>query len=104
MTKVTLRPDAEDDLAAIYEFVADEAGAKIAHGYLLRIEAAILALADFPHRGTSRPDIGHGVRITGFERRVTLLFQVLEGEVEILRVLYGGRDLKAILGGDPEGI
>jgi hypothetical protein len=29
----------------------------------------------------------------GFERRVTILFRVGEERVEILRILYGGRDL-----------
>ena len=100
MTKVVLRPDAEDDLVAIHDFIADEAGARIADGYLRRLEAAIFALSNFPSRGTLRPDIGQGVRMMGFERRVTLLFRVLGSEVEILRVLYGGRE--AILGGDPD--
>jgi plasmid stabilization system protein ParE len=30
----------------------------------------------------------------GFERRVTILFRVEEDRVEILRILYGGRDLE----------
>jgi toxin ParE1/3/4 len=102
VTKVVLRPDAEDDLVAIHDFIADEAGARIADGYLQRLEVAIFALSDFPSRGTLRPDIGQGVRTTGFERRVTLLFRVLESEVEVLRVLYGGRDLAGMLKEDGE--
>jgi hypothetical protein len=31
----------------------------------------------------------------GFERRVTTLFKVGKERVEILRILYGGRDVKA---------
>jgi toxin ParE1/3/4 len=104
VTKVVLRPQAEDDLAAIHDFIADQAGARIAERYLHRLEVAIFALSDFPSRGTLRPDIGRGVRTTGFERRVTLLFRVLESEVEILRVLYGGRNFEAILGGEADGV
>jgi len=33
----------------------------------------------------------------GFEHRVTILFRVGEERVEILRILYGGRDLGAEL-------
>jgi len=29
----------------------------------------------------------------GFERRVTILFRVEDERVDILRILYGGRDL-----------
>jgi plasmid stabilization system protein ParE len=29
----------------------------------------------------------------GFEHRVTILFRVGEDRVEILRILYGGRDI-----------
>jgi toxin ParE1/3/4 len=33
----------------------------------------------------------------GFERRVTILFRVVEERVEILRILYGGRDVETHL-------
>jgi plasmid stabilization system protein ParE len=33
----------------------------------------------------------------GFERRATILFRVGEDTVEILRILYGGRDLSPAL-------
>ncbi len=33
-----------------------------------------------------------GLRIVGFERRVTVAFTVSEDRVTILRLFYGGRD------------
>jgi plasmid stabilization system protein ParE len=33
----------------------------------------------------------------GFERRATILFRVGKDKVEILRILYGGRDLTPVL-------
>jgi toxin ParE1/3/4 len=39
-----------------------------------------------------RDDIRPGLRIVGFERRVTIAFSVDDGRVTILRVFYGGRD------------
>lgn len=33
----------------------------------------------------------------GFEHRATILFRVGEDQVEILRILYGGRDLTPVM-------
>jgi toxin ParE1/3/4 len=43
-------------------------------------------------RGGRRDDIRVGLRIVGFERRVTVAFSVDESRVTILRLFYGGRD------------
>ena len=40
--------------------------------YIERIEAHCRGFADFPERGTRRDDLLPGLRITGFERRVTI--------------------------------
>jgi len=34
----------------------------------------------------------------GFEGRVSIVFEVSDGAVGIVRILYGGRDLEALLG------
>ncbi|MDZ4366104.1 MAG: type II toxin-antitoxin system RelE/ParE family toxin [Afipia sp.] len=47
----------------------------------------------FPERGTRRDDLSPGLRIVGFERRVTIAFVVEEDEVIVLNILYGGREL-----------
>lgn len=69
----------------------------VADAYIDRIEAACLALEQFPMRGTLREDIGPGLRILGFERRVSILFRVRKAAVEIVRILYGGRDYGHLL-------
>lgn len=92
--KVTLRPKAEDDLNAIFDYVTAEAGARVADDYLKRIETAIYALAVFPLRGAARDDIAPGARVIGLERRVAIVFRVLPSEVEVLHVLYAGQDLR----------
>jgi plasmid stabilization system protein ParE len=33
----------------------------------------------------------------GFERRATIVFQVLKAEVVIVRIFYGGRDYERVL-------
>lgn len=66
-----------------------------------RVYAACTALETFPKRGAPREDLGPGVRLLGFERRVAIAYGVNENEVEILGVFYGGRDFAAILRAEP---
>jgi toxin ParE1/3/4 len=89
---VSFRPQAEADLFGLYDYIASEAGHAVAGDYIDRIEAACMALAAFPKPGTSRGDIRQGLRTIGFERRATIIFQVSDTELVIVRVLYGGRD------------
>lgn len=85
-------PFAENDLVALYQYIAENSSPNRAAAYIGRIEHACMSLADFPFRGTKRDDLHPGVRIIGFERRVSIAF-VVEGErVRILRIFYGGRD------------
>jgi toxin ParE1/3/4 len=98
--EVSFRPQAEADLFALYRYIADDAGAAVAGGYIDRIEAACLALETFPERGTRRDHIRPGLRTMGFERRATIAFQVLENDVVILRIFYGGQDFERAPRGD----
>ncbi|SEH40871.1 type II toxin-antitoxin system RelE/ParE family toxin [Tardiphaga sp. OK245] len=92
--RVFFRPQAEADLIGLYDYIAEAAGTKIAGGYIDRIEAACMALATFPKRGTLRNDILPGLRTIGFERRATIAFRALKTRVEIVTIAYGGRDFE----------
>ena len=94
---VTFRPRAEADLLALYDYIVGQAGSAIASGYIDRIEAACMALATFPERGTPRDDIWPGLRTIGFERRATIAFRVLKTQVEIVTIAYGGWDFESNL-------
>jgi toxin ParE1/3/4 len=95
--EVYFRPLAEADLLAVYEYIAGKAGVIVAESYIERIEAACLALANFPERGTRRDDILAGLRTIGFERRATIAFRVLKTRIEIVTIAYGGRDFESAL-------
>jgi toxin ParE1/3/4 len=95
--EVSFRPQAETDLFALYGHIAEEAGDVVAGGYIDRIEAACMALAIFPERGTQRNDIRRGLRTMGFERRATIVFQVMRTQVLIIRIFYGGQDYERTL-------
>ena len=95
--EVSFRPLAEVDLLRLHDYIAEASGLAVAGGYIDRLEAACLALETFPERGTRRDDIRPGLRVMGFERRATIIFQVTEHEVVIVRVFYGGQDYEIAL-------
>jgi toxin ParE1/3/4 len=95
--RVYFRPQAEAELAALYDYIANVSGEAVAGGYIARIETACLALSTVPERGARRDDIEPGLRTIGFERRVTIAFRVLESRVEIVTIAYGGRDFEGEL-------
>jgi len=97
--KVRFRPRAEADLFDLYRYIATASSRAVAGAYIDRIEATCLSLETFPERGTRRDDIRPGLRVMGFERRVTIVFQISGDAVVIARVFYGGRDYeRALLG------
>lgn len=98
--RIVFSPEAQDDLIELYDYIAEHASPDVALAYLTRIEACCLGLATFPERGTRRDDLAPGLRTLGFERRVTIAFQVDRHAVMIARILYGGRDLGGAFEGD----
>lgn len=91
--EVRFLAEAIDDLDALYSYIAKQSSFEIADGYLARIERLCFSLQSFPQRGTAVAGDVAGLRTMGFERRATILFRVGEERVEILRILYGGRDI-----------
>lgn len=90
---VVFSPKAQLDLRRLYDYIAERDGHDRAFGYITRIEAACRKLDTLPMRGSSHDEIRPGLRLVGFERRVSIAFEVEPKTVTILRVLYGGRDL-----------
>ncbi|HKN21949.1 MAG TPA: type II toxin-antitoxin system RelE/ParE family toxin [Terracidiphilus sp.] len=85
------------DLDELFCHIAKETNLETADHYLSRLERFCLSLSTLPARGTVVPGRVPGLRRMGFERRATILFRVGEDKVEILRILYGGRDLTPVL-------
>jgi toxin ParE1/3/4 len=93
--RVVLAPLAEQQLDSIADYIAERAGEARAEAYVSRIVAYCRSFRTFPHRGTRCDHISPGLRIVGFERRVTIAFRVFADEVVIAQVLYGGQDIEA---------
>jgi toxin ParE1/3/4 len=96
MTAVIFSQSAEDDLIAIYDYIAERASADIALQFIERIEAYCLGFATAPERGTKRDDLRPNLRMVGFRRRATILFEVdrRKKRVVIHGVYYAGRSIR----------
>jgi len=90
--RVMFTPEARFDLFEIYDWIAAKAGFQIAISYIERIEAYCLGFELASERGHRRDDISLGLRIVGFERRVTIAFAVDDDRVTVLRLFYGGQN------------
>ena len=90
---VVFSASAEADLIAIYDYIAERAGATIALRFVESIEAYCLGFEHTPERGTRRDSLRKGLRTVGFQRRATILFEVdnTEQQVVIHGVHYAGR-------------
>jgi toxin ParE1/3/4 len=99
---VVFAPEAEDDLAELYDYIAEHGSPTVAARYTEAIIEYCEGLTSFAHRGTRRDDIRPGLRITNYKRRAVIAFEVNEGSntVAILGVYYGGRDYESALGDD----
>jgi toxin ParE1/3/4 len=85
------------DLDELFCHIAKKSSPETADRYLSRLERFCLSLSTLPARGTVVPGRVPGLRRMGFERRASILFRAGKDKVEILRILYGGRDLTPAL-------
>ncbi|MGB5086386.1 MAG: type II toxin-antitoxin system RelE/ParE family toxin [Methylocystis silviterrae] len=81
---------ADDDFGWLYDLIAEASGATRALAYVERLRAFCDRLDYASERGMRRDDIRPGLRIIGFERRVTAAFMVEAERVVVLRLFYGG--------------
>jgi toxin ParE1/3/4 len=95
--RLTFSPQAQRDYDDMLFWIADRAGLRTSQRFMGRLQAYCESFRTFPHRGTLRDDVRLGLRWIGFERRVTILFDVVEDRVTILRLLYGGRDVEILV-------
>lgn len=91
MAAVFFTRQAREDLIDIWlHIAADDPGA--ADRVLDRLELAAMNLTDNPRMGPARDDIRRGLRYL-VSSTFLILYQVVEGGVEIVRVVHGRRDL-----------
>ncbi len=100
--RVVFTPEAEEQLAELYGYIAAAASPQIAAGYTDAIVSYCESLCIFPLRGTLRDDVRPGLRVTNYKKRAVIAFHVDAQQVSIIGVFYGGQDYEHILQDDAE--
>ena len=94
-SRYIIAPDADKDLDEIRDKIASDSPA--AAERLLRLfHTHFERIADFPHIGTAREDIRPSLRSVPVGNYVIFYREAPEA-VQIVRVLWGGRDIKRLL-------
>ena len=79
--RVVFTPEALEQLAELYRYIAKEASPDVAARYTEAIVSYCESLCTFPFRGTRRDDVRPGLRITNYKKRTIIAFDV---EAEVL--------------------
>ena len=97
--RIVFSPEAEEQLVALYDYIADAASPDIALRYTEAIVSYCESLHSFPLRGTARGDVRPGLRITNYKKRMVVAFEVdmTAGQVSIIGLFYGGQDYEMLL-------
>ena len=101
-TKARWAPIAEEDVEAIYKWIAHRDGRrqtakKITAEIRQKCDEYADAFAAGSVIGSARPDLGEGHRVFTHKRWV-VVFRPIEDGIEVLRVLDGSRDFPRLFG------
>jgi toxin ParE1/3/4 len=99
---VVFTPEALDQLESLYEYIAVASSPEIAYRYTSAIVTYCEGLHSVPHRGTRRDDVRPGLRVTNYKKRAVIAFDVVDDQVSIIGVFYGGQDYERLLQPDDD--
>ena len=98
--RVVFSPEAVEQLAELYRYIAKAASPDVAAQYTEAIVSYCESLDTFPLRGSQRDDVRLGLRITNYKKRAVIAFDVDTEVVSIIGVFYGGQDYETFLRDD----
>ncbi len=90
-------PEAEEQLAAIYRYIAMAVSPQIAERYTNAIVSYCEGLTTFPHRSTQHAEIRPGLRITNYKKRTDIAYTVEAKSISIIGIFYGGQNYQTSL-------
>lgn len=93
--RIELSKYVEGDIQQIADYVAQDSRESALH-LVEEIYDSILRIGSNPLHYQVRVEIGHDARLAVVGRYV-ILFRIIERSVRIERVVFGGRDLPALL-------
>ncbi len=94
MALVTRRPLAAADIIEIWDYIAEDSLAA-ADSWVDRLDHELGLLASQPSIGRARGELGRGIRSLPFGRYV-IFYEPIDGGIDLVRVLHGGRDIDAV--------
>jgi len=94
MSRIRITPLAEQDLVEIWYFIAQD-NPLAADRLLDLLGQKYTLLADNPNMGPARPDIAKELRYHPVGNYL-LLYRVISGDIELVRVVHGARDLQSL--------
>jgi toxin ParE1/3/4 len=100
MSVLHVLPEARDDVALIWAYLADARSAETADRVTRHIERAYDQLAAFPESGRAREDIGPDARSIAV-RPYVVVYRIRPGIVEIMRVYHGAQSPEPLYPSEP---
>lgn len=98
MSAYLLSDAARDDLLAIWDYLAEEAGSAIADRMMADLEAAMRKLARAPGLGHRREDLTDQPVRFWLVHSYLIIYADKSKPLAIARVLHASRDVRALLG------
>lgn len=84
--KLVFSPEAVEQLAALYAYIAAASTPATAARYTEAIISYCESPQAFPYRGTMRDDVRAGLRITNYRKRAVIAFDVDAARVSVIGV------------------
>jgi len=98
--KLTVSPLAEQDIEAIGDYIAQDNPIR-ALSFTEELYQQCSLIGENPQIYRERPELGNTIRSCAYGRYV-LLYNMLNNEVRIERVLHGSRDIYDLFSSPPE--
>jgi toxin ParE1/3/4 len=93
MGKVVYLPEAKEDLAEIWCYLADQSGSlEIADQFIASFDCEARRFADFPETGVLRSDLAPTLRCFRIEQYLALYIPHVDG-IEVVQIIHGFRDI-----------
>lgn len=96
MFRVRISPECRAQFTELRDYIAARSTRRTASNYLRRLKDHCNGLAVAPHRGERREGIKFDQRTIGFDRRVSIIFEVRDADrlVNIVGIRYAGQSLE----------